>query len=280
MFILNCVYSHLGTTQGARTTNTAVTEYTREFYENNWEGSLRSAQEVIPIVLEFIQPKSVVELGCGVGGWLSVLKSYGVEDVLGVDGDYVDSKGLLIPKDKFLACDLEKPFRIGRSFDLAISLEVAEHLPQSCAEMFVESLTKLAPVVLFSAAIPFQRGTHHVNEQWPDFWANIFRTQGFVTIDCLRRRVWQNERVEWWYAQNMLIYAQRDFLAKNTALNEALESTYLSQLRLIHPVKYLASVDPERMGFRHTFPTAKTVALNAVKRRARAWLGLSRSRVR
>ncbi|MGH9343269.1 MAG: methyltransferase domain-containing protein, partial [Terriglobia bacterium] len=181
------------------------TEYTKEFYEHNWEGSLKSAQEVIPIVLEFVQPKRVVELGCGIAPWLSVLKSCGVEDVLGVDGDYVDRKELLIPADRFLAFNLEQPFQTERDFDLAISLEVAEHLPRSCAEPFVESLTKLAPVVLFSAAIPFQGGTHHVNEQWPDFWADIFRTHDYVTIDCLRKRIWQNENVEWWYAQNILI---------------------------------------------------------------------------
>ncbi|MGH9450709.1 MAG: class I SAM-dependent methyltransferase [Terriglobia bacterium] len=253
--------------------------YTTEFYEANWRGSLRSAEEVIPVVLEFIQPQRVVELGCGVGAWLSVLKRHGAAEVIGVDGDYVNREKMFIPAEEFIVHNLEKPFRIGRSFDLAISLEVAEHLPQSSADAFVRSLTTLAPVVLFSAAIPFQGGTHHVNEQWPDFWADIFRAQGFETIDCLRRRLWENERVEWWYAQNVLIYARNDFLAENAALHEAFERTCLSQLRLVHPKKYLAAVDPAFLGFRHLLPTARTVTLNALRRRARRSVSFLRDRV-
>jgi hypothetical protein len=62
-----------------------------------------------------------------------------------------------------------------RTFDLAICLEVAEHLPPEAAEGFIDSLTRLAPVVLFSAAITFQVGNQHLNGQWPDYWATLFR---------------------------------------------------------------------------------------------------------
>ncbi|HEV2500457.1 MAG TPA: methyltransferase domain-containing protein [Terriglobia bacterium] len=249
-------------------------KYTKEFYQNNWEGSLRSAQEIIPIVLELVQPRRVVELGCGVGAWLSVLKSYGVEYVLGVDGDYVNREQLLIPKEQFIPFDLEKPFRIEKDFDLAIALEVAEHLPRNCSEIFVSSLVQLAPVVLFSAAVPFQGGTHHINEQWPDFWANIFSEHNFVPIDCIRKRVWQNERVEWWYAQNTLIYAKRELVEENVAFTKAFKGTCISQLRVIHPLRYLAAVDPERIPLRRILPFVQKVVLSSLKRRAKGSFNL------
>lgn len=219
--------------------------YTEEFYEIVREGSKESAKEIIPIVFEFIQPKSVIDVGCGVGTWLSVFQAHGVEDVWGIDGDYVDKNALEIPKEKFLTIDLKSPFKLNRQFDLAVSLEVGEHLPQECAETFVESLTQLAPVILFSAAIPFQGGTDHVNEQWQDYWVKHFQSQGYVAIDCIRNRVWENERVEFWYAQNMLVFAKREYLELENAylLKQQFESTNIFQCSIVHPSKYLEVVE-------------------------------------
>src|SRR5271165_3642324 len=88
-----------------------------------------------------------------------------------------------------------------RQFDLAISLEVAEHLDSKYASSFVAALLKSSPVVCFSAAIPFQDGVNHVNEQWPDYWARLFASHDYLAIDCIREKIWDNEKVELWYAQ-------------------------------------------------------------------------------
>ena len=219
--------------------------YTEEFYEIVREGSKESAKEIIPIVFEFIQPKSVIDVGCGVGTWLSVFQAHGVEDVWGIDGDYVDKNTLEIPKEKFLTIDLKSPFKLNRQFDLVVSLEVGEHLPQECAETFVESLTQLAPVILFSAAIPFQGGTDHVNEQWQDYWVKHFQNKGYVAVDCIRNRVWENERVEFWYAQNLLVFAKREYLELEKAylLKQQFETTNTFQRSIVHPSKYLEVVE-------------------------------------
>src|SRR5262245_44009168 len=132
--------------------------YTNEYYRALSDGARRSARVVLPLVLEFVRPRSVIDVGCGLGTWLAVFREHGVEDVWGMDGDHVDREWLEIPADRFLAHDLSQPLRLGRSFDLVVSLEVAEHLPPSCADAFVESLTRLGPLLLFSAAAPYQGG--------------------------------------------------------------------------------------------------------------------------
>ncbi len=213
-------------------------EYMSEFFDEHREGARNSAKVIVPLVLEQINPESLVDVGCGTGTWLSIFKDHGVTDVLGIDGDYVDRATLEVPATEFLAHDLTKPLRINRQFDLVVSLEVGEHLPAASAETFVDSLTQLGPVILFSAAIPFQGGTNHVNEQWPDYWVKLFETRGFVAIDSLRKHLWQNDTIEFWYAQNIMFFAQQDHLDSIGCLRLEREKTNSGQLSIVHPKPY------------------------------------------
>jgi hypothetical protein len=123
---------------------------------------------------------------------------------LGIDGAHVDRNILKIDASRFVAADLTAPVSIGgERFDLAVSLEVAEHPPDRCARTLVDSLVSLAPVVFFSAAIPLQGGANHVNEQWQTYWARLFGERHFATVDAIRPRVWNNRKVASFYAQNM-----------------------------------------------------------------------------
>jgi hypothetical protein len=181
--------------------------YDATFFENHTDGSVRSASIVVPLILKLFKPKSVVDFGCGVGGWLKEFSRGGVEDILGIDGDYIRREQLLIPPDKFESQDLMRP-TIRKRFDLAISLEVAEHLPESSADALVSTLVKAAPVVVFSAAIKGQGGTNHINEQWQSYWARRFQSHGYCIVDCIRPTIFDDERVERWYRQNILVYCE------------------------------------------------------------------------
>lgn len=209
--------------------------YSPKYYYRQQECSNQSAREIVPLVLELIQPRSVIDVGCGVGTWLSIFKEFGIEDIFGVDGDYVDRKMLQIPAGKFSPADLKEPFRLNRHFDLVVSLEVAEHLPAECAENFVKSLTGLGPIVLFSAAAPFQGGTGHINEQWPEYWRKFFEKYNYAAIDVLRGKIWQNEKIQYWYRQNILFFAEKNYLDKNPVLKKEYEKTNINQLSFIHP---------------------------------------------
>jgi SAM-dependent methyltransferase len=222
--------------------------YNQDFFEHLREGSRRSAWAILPIVLGLIRPKRVVDVGCGVGSWLAVCHEHGVDEVLGIDGDHVDRRLLEVPSEEFLAWDLRKPLypSVRATFDLALSLEVAEHLPPECAATFIDSLVALAPAVLFSAAVPHQTGTGHRNEQWPEYWAEMFAARGYDAIDCVRKRVWRDPAVEWWYAQNTLLYVRRERVADDVALERESAATARNQLALVHPRLYLWTLD--RMG--------------------------------
>ena len=219
------------------------TDYDRAFFDRHRDGARRSARAVVPFVLEYVRPASVIDVGCGTGTWLSVFRESGIEDDWGVDGVYIDRESLEIPEEWFLAHDLAQPLGLERRFDLVVSLEVAEHLPAEGAEQFVRSLTQLGPVVLFSAAAPYQGGTHHINEQWPSYWATWFAGSGFVAIDCLRRRLWADEDVDWWYAQNLVLYVARDDLERYPRLAEERRFCPSMPLSLVHPKRFLQWVE-------------------------------------
>jgi SAM-dependent methyltransferase len=216
--------------------------YTKNFYESLKECSRLSALEIVPLILELIHPKSVVDVGCGLGTWLSVFKEFGISECLGIDGDYIDKNMLEIPPEEFLSCDLKNPLQIDKKFDLVISLEVAEHIPVEYAEIFIDSLTRLGPAVLFSAAIPFQGGTGHLNEQWPHYWAKYFWKNKYSAIDCLRKVIWNNEKVAPWYAQNMLCFVRDDSIKKYPLLEREIRNTSIFPLAIVHPKIYRENV--------------------------------------
>ncbi|WP_218080692.1 class I SAM-dependent methyltransferase [Anthocerotibacter panamensis] len=225
-------------------------------------GSRRSAQEILPLLFQLIPPaRSIIDVGCGVGSWLAILQEMGVEDVLGVDTPFIERTYLKIPENRFYPLDLREPLRLERTFDLALCLEVAQDLPEGVAADFVASLTRLAPVVLFSSAIPYQAGagTGRINQQWPIYWVEHFNRQGYVVIDSLRSQIWQNENVEWWYAQNLLLYVQEDYLAAHPPLLEAQKRTCLNQLSLVHPRRFL--MDTVLRTVVSSLPTAFSTAL-------------------
>src|SRR5690348_4286501 len=115
-------------------------QYDEAFYAGQRDTSRGSAEILLPFILELTGATSIVDVGCGVAGWLEVAKERGVGEVLGIDGDYVDTQWLRVDADEFLPRDLAQPIQVDRTFDLAMSMEVAEHLPPARAESFVADL--------------------------------------------------------------------------------------------------------------------------------------------
>lgn len=175
--------------------------YDERFFESIRDGCQRSAETVVPLILDEVEPRSVIDVGCGEGWWGLQFQIAGCH-VVGLDGAEILDRVL----DRRIV-DLARPFGCpGEHFDLAVSLEVAEHLPPERAEGFVADLCSLAPAVVFSAAVPGQGGTDHLNEQWQHYWVGLFANRGYQPDLRLRRRIWNYSQVEWWYRQNIIVF--------------------------------------------------------------------------
>jgi hypothetical protein len=201
--------------------------YDDEFFTRNIEATFQSARIIVPHVLRQVHPRSVIDVGCARGAWLRAFSEHGVQIVQGLDGNYVDRSKLLIETADFTPVNLITAVKgelgplmekANGSYDLALCLEVAEHLPHSSADDLVRTLTTLAPIVLFSAAVPGQGGIGHINEQWPHYWKLRFEKYGFQRIDSIRRRIWRDKRVPWWYRQNMFLFAARERIAESNLM--------------------------------------------------------------
>jgi hypothetical protein len=157
--------------------------------------------------MELAVPTSVVDVGCGSGAWLAVWFRHGVTRIKGLDGAHVDQNRLTIPTDQFDPVDLTTEWSLAGHYDLAQSLEVAEHLPAAAGRHLVAQLCQLADIVLFSAAQPGQGGEMHVNEQPLSYWARLFSGHGFAAYDCIRPRLAAYRSIDPWYRYNTILYA-------------------------------------------------------------------------
>lgn len=175
----------------------------------------KSAKVVVPYLLNLVSIKSVIDIGTGTGSWIKVFQEYGIENVLGVDGDYIDDEILEIPKANFLSYDLRKELNLKRKFDLAVSLEVIEHIPKKYEDIFLKSLVNHSDLILFSGAIPEQGGQNHFNEQWQSYWGDKFNKHGYRAYDIFRLEFFNNQNIEWWYRQNIILYSKNEIKGLN-----------------------------------------------------------------
>lgn len=247
--------------------------YQKNFFSELQNSSLAPAELIVPWVIQLISPRSVVDVGCGTGSWLSVFQKHGVQDFLGIDGDWVPSDMLEISTKYFRVMDLRQHCESQRQFDLVVSLEVAEHLPPDVADRFISDRTSLGPVVLFSAAIPGQGGTSHMNEQWPTYWISLFRKKGYKCIDCVRGRFWTNEAVAWYYAQNTFFFVAEDRLNHYPALLKEKTAYSLGNNPIVHPRLYNSKIEAiERLSNPANYSILKFIKVfPIILRRAILW---------
>lgn len=182
--------------------------YDKDFFSKHDHISYKSAYSIVPILLDLIEINSVVDIGCGIGSWLKVFWDSGVKKIKGYDLSNLQKLDYLVPIENltlnfdFVSMDFPNDLKC----DILLCLEVVEHLPQKNSIDFIKKLTKISPIILFSAAIPGQSGDGHINEQLPSFWKEIFLRYDFIEIDFIKPLIWNNNEVAWWYRQNMTLY--------------------------------------------------------------------------
>ncbi len=206
--------------------------YDAGFYQGTVGGSKESALIILGLLFEIYQPDAVFDLGCGQGSWLAAAEQLGSRQLVGMDGPWVDPAAMLSKTCEFKAANLEEDIEVGERFDLAVSVEVAEHVSSGRARAFIKSLCDASDVVVFSAAIPQQGGTSHVNEQWQSFWAGHFDELGYGCYDLFRPKIWNDKRVESWYRQNVLLYVKHSHPIAETVKSKSFRC---GPLDIVHP---------------------------------------------
>ena len=198
----------------------------------------QSARVIVPLLCDRFHPGSVLDVGCGTGDWLRVFMNQGVVRVRGLDGSWVPQDGLLIPRECFQEVDFYADLPAVEKVDLAVCLEVLEHVSGEVGRRMVSFLCRNADLVYFSAAVPGQGGYQHINEQYQDYWIALFREQGFAAYDLIRPQVWANDQVCLWYKQNSFVFA-------NAAAREKFglaEQPFIASI--IHPALLEQAGDP------------------------------------
>ncbi len=215
-------------------------EYDEKLYNE------KAASQIVPFLLDHLKIQSVLDVGCGIGTWLSAFSEMGIEDLLGIDAEFPTGR-FILSRDKFLEMDLNDSFDLERKYDIALCLELVEHLSDKASANIVGSLVKHAEVILFSAAIPYQGGQNHINEQWVDYWVDRFAVHGYKFYDGLRSHFWNNDQVDWWYKQNIFLVSKID-----------LDLPFFeSSNQIVHPYPYnrnskeLSNILSGQIGFRY-----------------------------
>ena len=212
--------------------------YNTDFIKKRENKTFSSARQLVPYLVDLLNPESVVDIGCANGIWLNVFEENGVSNLLGIDGNWIKDEDLYVRKSCFLRSDLSATFpEISGKYDLAVSIEVAEHLPEGRAKGFVNYLCSLSDTVAFSAAIPMQGGTGHINERPQSYWAEFFEENGYYCYDLIRPQFWKDSRVNVVHRQNLIIYSRKKNLpfASNTQ-NRCWDNHQF--LDVVHPELY------------------------------------------
>ena len=212
--------------------------YKDAMYRDRDSTTRASAERIVSVLLDiFLDISSVLDIGCGTGTFLSIFEQRGINDVLGVEGPWVKDEYLEINGAKLIRVNLVKQFPvINRKFDIALCLEVGEHLPETFSRSLVDFLCEKSDLVLFSAAIPHQGGEGHINEQWQSYWVELFMINGFELNDCIRPIIWDDNEIMYWYRQNMLIFEKRRGGDNSTLRNMS------HLINLVHPQSYLKKI--------------------------------------
>ena len=233
-------------------------QYNERFYKSQMDGSYRSASEYVNHLSKIYKPQSVIDFGCGRGTWLKAFKDIGVEQLVGLDGKWNSQDRMVEPSIKFVPVDLNEPINISEKFDIAISLEVAEHLKESSADNFVKNMTTLSDVVMFGAAYTSQGGIDHINEQPPTYWANIFLKYGYVPYDLFRPVFWGSSKISFWYQQNTFLYVR-----SSSRVNETLQN--MGQKPIINTA-FMNCVHPTLYNLKLSSLSVKSMVIQSIKK--------------
>ena len=221
------------------------------------ESTRYAATAVRAILEQWFDFQSILDLGCGTGNWLHCLSTGSNRTIQGLEMEIFDDATLSIPSSLILHLDLGRHVNLHRRFDLALCLEVAEHLDPACASTIVENCVRHSDIVLFSAALPGQQGLRHLNERPAEYWEDLFARHDYAVLDRIRPLIWNDPQIPIWYRQNLLLYARRSSEVFPGIDARSRATARPMPLSLAHP-EYLAYFSGQERHLRGTVESLST----------------------
>ncbi len=189
--------------------------YTKEFFEKWGSGNrdyVAAARHIAGVLFGEFAPRRLIDLGCGCGVYSDAFRRLGA-DVVAVDA--------VTPPPEFSfpgpieIRDLTEPFEnVWGDFDMALCLEVAEHIPEESVEAFLANICRFSSLLLFSAAPPFQGGEHHVNERPKRYWRGKLGAHGLLynrrSTGVLSERFKAEMPPLMWMCQQISVYERKE----------------------------------------------------------------------
>lgn len=253
--------------KNSKGSDTHTETYDDHFYENQVDSSYMSAKIYLRHLWKYMTPQSVLDVGCGRGSWLKACHELGSIALTGLDGSWNSQEKMIDDSIVFKPIDLNRPFDLPTRVDLAISLEVAEHLEASSAASLVDSLTRCADVVMFGAACIGQGGTSHINERPASYWAHLFLNHDYAVFDLFRPYLWDNQNIAFWYRQNTFLYVNKNSESYERFLGaDVRELSNIGFMDCIHPELFRSKPIPD-MGFQYFASNIIPSFFRAVKRK-------------
>lgn len=250
-------------------TDSKSRKYSESYFAGFADLSYEAAVTLLPDIFALYPFHSVVDFGCGSGAWLRAANAIIPADdpqrrLTGVDGPYAKT----IAKcegARFIFQDMEDRVLVEKH-DLAICLEVAEHLSPGRAETLIDDICSATDVAFFGAAVDGQGGLDHLNEQPQSYWAQLFARRGYHPFIFHRVRHWNNpvfERCPFYIANSFL------YIKDSHPLSSAIEHLRAGPndiLDVVHP-NGLRLKKPENMPFRQIARQLIPSLMGAIRRR-------------
>lgn len=206
--------------------------YDNAFYLHQSPGSYKTAQAFFKYLFNFYKPNSLIDFGAGLGTWLQAAQELGVEHLQAIEGEWVKPK-VQNSNLNYTFHDMQKSYKTEQKFDLAMSLEVAEHLSLERADSFIGDICQTANLVMFGAAMKHQGGQGHINEQNQSYWIKLFRIRNYECLDIFRTPFWFRNELEPWYIQNTFLFIKKGDSRRDLFINDPLYDVH--HPRLLNP---------------------------------------------
>jgi len=187
------------------------TIYNKKFYSFSKEEVAKFVPEFVDIICKKLEPKSVIDIGCGIGLYLNEFDKKSVE-VIGYDGSPHAIKNSTAKPGLVNLYDLRNEFNPKKKYDVAMSVEVAEHIPTKLSDRLVSTLVKSSDLIVLTAAQKGQGGTDHINEQPKSFWIEKFEKRGFEFKKELTNEIvleMKKTNIPWWIYENFMVFKER-----------------------------------------------------------------------